>query len=403
MADAIISRLAALHNLAVRPTTSVLKYVKEPSDPAHISKELEVQSVLDGSYQRVGSLVRVSVQLIDGQTRVTRWAGRYDLHAGDMLKFQDEVAQKVLEGLSVEMSGAEQQSLAAPVTGSPEPYNLYLQGLFYRNQYYVDSRRESLHQARDLARQVIAKDPKFAEAYSLLAYTLINEAANFKENATGNLAQARQAAQQALRLKPSRRSPDGYRQCPYDSGENIDALNTLRQVVRVAPNLEVAYLSLGYVYHFAGLIELSERAFRRCIELNPAAVQRHWMLARALLYQGRPREGEADLRRVVAEHPDQAKAMAYLGEMLYYQGKFSEAERIFARSVELGRGTGMDEPVLLSAFLYASRGERNRIDPMIFRLQPADIIDGDTAYWLGGNLLHARRQAAGAGLAPPRR
>jgi len=107
------------------------------------------------------------------------------------------------------------------------------------------------------------------------------------------------------------------------------------------------------------------------------------MLARALLYQGRPREGEADLRRVLAEQPDQAKAMAYLGEMLYYQGRFSEAERIFARSVELGRGTGMDEPVLLSAFLYASRGERNRIDPMIFRLQPADIIDGDTAYWLG--------------------
>jgi eukaryotic-like serine/threonine-protein kinase len=385
MADAIISRLAALHNLAVRPTTSVLKYVKEPSDPARISKELEVQSVLDGSYQRVGSLVRVSVQLIDGQTRATRWAGRYDLHADDMLKFQDEVAQKVLEGLSVEMSGAEQQSLAAPVTVSPEAYNLYLQGLFYRNQYYVDSRRESLHQARDLARRAIAKDPKFAEAYSLLAYNLINEAANFKENATGNLAQARQAAQQALRLKPDlAEALMAIGGAHTIAGENIDAINTLRQVVRVAPNLETAYLSLGYVYHFAGLIELSEQAFRRCIELNPAAVQRHWMLARALLYQGRAREGEADLRRVIAEHPDQAKAMAYLGEMLYYEGKFSEAERIFARSVELSRGTGMDEPVLLSAFLYASRGERSRIDPMIFRLRPAEIIDGDTAYWLGG-------------------
>jgi len=248
MADAIISRLAALHNLAVRPTTSVLKYVKEPSDPAHISKELEVQSVLDGSYQRVGSLVRVSVQLIDGQTRVTRWAGRYDLHADDMLKFQDEVAQKVLEGLSVEMSGAEQQSLAAPVTGSPQAYNLYLQGLFYRNQYYVDSRRESLHKARDLARQAIAKDPKFAEAYSLLAYNLINEAANFKENATENLAQARQAAQQALRLKPDlAEALMAIGRAHTIAGENIDALNTLRQIVRVAPNLEVAYLSLGYV------------------------------------------------------------------------------------------------------------------------------------------------------------
>jgi serine/threonine protein kinase/tetratricopeptide (TPR) repeat protein len=385
MADAIISRLAALHNLAVRPTTSVLKYVKEPSDPAHIAKELEVQSVLDGSYQRVGSLVRVSVQLIDGQTRATRWAGRYDLRAGDMLKFQDEVAQKVLEGLSIEMSGAEQQSLAAPVTSSPEAYNLYLQGLYYRNQYYVDSRRESLHQARDLARQAIAKDGKFAEAYSLLAYNLINEAANFKENATENLAQARQAAQQALRLKPDlAEALMAVGSAHTIVGENIEAINTLRQVLRVAPNLELASLSMGYVYHFAGLIELSEKSFRRCIELNPAAVQRHWMLARALLYQGRPQEGEADLRRVLTEHPDQAKAMAYLGEILYYQGKFSEAEPIFTRAVELTRGTGVDEPMFLSAFLYASRGERKRIDPEVFRLRPADIIDGDTAYWLAG-------------------
>src|SRR5205085_6955604 len=42
------------------------------------------------------------------------------------------------------------------------------------------------------------------------------------------------------------------------------------------------------------------------------------------------------------------------------------------------------EPMFLSAFLYASRGERKRIDSEVFRLRPADIIDGDTAYWLAG-------------------
>jgi eukaryotic-like serine/threonine-protein kinase len=396
MADAIISRLASLHNLAVRPTTSVLKYVKEPADPASISRDLGVQSVLDGSYQRFGPVVRVSVQLIDGPTRATRWAGRYDLHAKDMLKFQDEIAQKVLEGLSVQMSGAEQQFLAAVPTSSPEAYNLYLRARYYLNEYYVDSRRETLHQARDLSRQAIAKDPAFADAYTLLATSLLNESTNFKENASENAVQVRKAAEQALRLQPN--NAEAYKALGgvhIVLGENIEAITTLRQALRLAPNSDGIYLPLGYAYHFAGLIDLAEQSFRRCIELNPAALQRHWMHARTLLYLGRVPEAEQELRQVADKHPDQIKVLAYLGEMYYYEGKFAEAEQVFTRSIELARGTGLDEPRSLSAFLYASRGERNRIDPEVLRWRPADIIDGDWAYWMAGiySMLGDREQA----------
>jgi eukaryotic-like serine/threonine-protein kinase len=396
MADAIISRLASLHNLAVRPTTSVLKYVKEPADPASISRDLGVQSVLDGSYQRFGPVVRVSVQLIDGQSRATRWAGRYDLHANDMMKFQDEIAQKVLEGLSVQMSGAEQQSLAAAPTSSPEAYNLYLQARYYVNEYYVDSRRETLHQSRDLARRAIAKDPAFAEAYNVLAESLINESTNFKENAAENALEARKVSQQALRVQPH--NAEAYKALGAThivTGENIEAITILRQALRLAPNSDSIYLPLGYVYHFGGLDDLAEQAFRRCIELNPAALQRHWMHARALLFLGRGAEAEQELRRVVDKHPDQIKALAYLGEMYYYEGKYAEAEQVFSRSRELARGTGLEEPLTLSAFLYASRGERNRIDPAVLRWRPADIIDGDWAYWMAGIycMLGEREQA----------
>src|SRR5581483_11121532 len=81
MADAVISRLASLHNLAVRPTSSVLKYVKQSTDPVQAAKDLGVQSVLDGTYQRSTGVVRVSLQLIDAQTGATKWAQRYDLQS----------------------------------------------------------------------------------------------------------------------------------------------------------------------------------------------------------------------------------------------------------------------------------------------------------------------------------
>ena len=66
--DAIISRLTSLQNLAVRPTTSVLKYSKDAPEPPEVAKALSVQSVLEGTYQRSSNVIRVTVQLIDGRT-----------------------------------------------------------------------------------------------------------------------------------------------------------------------------------------------------------------------------------------------------------------------------------------------------------------------------------------------
>ena len=394
--DAIISRLASLRNLAVRPTSAVLKYANTPPDPAQVARELAVNSVLDGTYQRADGVIRVSVQLIDPETRATRWAGRYDLQANDVLKFQDEVAQQVLEELSVEVSQAEQTSIATPSTRSPEAYNLYLQARFFLNEYYMRSGLESLHQGRRLSQQAITKDAAFAEAYALLGRFYNIETANFPENARENAAQAERAAEQALRLDPN--LADAHATMGFthtEAGRHVEAIQSFRQAQRLAPNLESTYGGLGYVYHYTGLLELAEQAFRRAIELNPTALQRHWMHARMLLFLGREPEGEQELRELLKANPDQWKAMAYFGEILYYEGKLAEADQALTRAVELSRGSGDNSAPALAAFLYASRGERSRIDPQVFKRQPAEAIDGDEAYWLGGiySLLGDKEQA----------
>jgi TolB-like protein len=79
--DAIISRLTSLQNLAVRPTTSVLKYAKETPEPVEVARTLGVESILEGTYQRSSDIIRVTVQLIDGRTGTTKWSQRYDLHS----------------------------------------------------------------------------------------------------------------------------------------------------------------------------------------------------------------------------------------------------------------------------------------------------------------------------------
>ena len=152
----------------------------------------------------------------------------------------------------------------------------------------------------------------------------------------------------------------------------------------LAPNSELAWDLLGYVYHYAGLDELAEKAYRRSLELDPTTPRIYWMPSRMLLYIGKAHEAEQEMRQALAVHPEQFRVMTYLGKFLYYQGRLDEAEPILQHAVELGRNSDSVDPGLMLAFLYASRGQRNKIDPAIFRKKPQSVIDGDQAYWVGG-------------------
>ena len=382
IADAIISRLATLQNLAVRPTNSVLRYAKGTDDPAQAARELEVNSVLAGTYQRVGGVMRVSVQLIDHGN--ARWASRYDLQGRDMLRFEDDVAQKVVDGLSVQLSSTEQENLKAPSTSSAEAYNLLLQARAYWNDYFINSRLETLQRSQQMAQAAIEKDPTFVDAYSSLAQAYSLEAANFQEHGARNLALAEQAARKAIALSPHSFEANMALGAVYgEQGKIADSLPMLREAVALAPNSALAWKQLGYIYHYAGLIDQAEAGFRRGRDLDPTPPQSYWMHGRMLLYQGKAHDAEVEVRQALARYPDQFKLLAFLGDFLYYQGKNEEAERVLDHASQLSGPRGEDEPWVISAFISASRGERDRIDPRIFHYRPEEVVDGDLAEWIG--------------------
>jgi Flp pilus assembly protein TadD len=385
MADAVISRLVSLRNLAVRPTSSVLKYVKTQADPGQVARELDVNSVLEGTYQRIGPVVRISLQLISRDTGAARWASRYDLRADDMLKFQDDLAQKVVENLSVQVSAAEHQVMSATMTRSPDAYNLYLQARFYANEYKMRSTLDSIREGRRVLEQAIALDPGFAQAHASLSESYGMEAANFGENSRQNLILSEKEAREALRLNPNLGEAHTALCAVFaESARLEDAIRSGRQGVALAPNSDYAYDVLGYAYHYAGLVELAEQAYRRSVELNPATPRIHWMHGRMLLYVDRAHDAELEMRQAIAVSPNQYRVATFLGEFLYYQGKLDEAETFLVRSIELRSGSSDDAPLIMAAFLYASRGERDKIDASLFKLRPEQVIDGDVAYWLGG-------------------
>ena len=393
--DAIITRLTSLQNLAVRPTTSVLKYAKETPEPVDVAKTLGVESVLEGTYQRAAGTIRVTVQLIDASTGNTKWSQSYDLRNADILSFEDQVASKVVEGLRVEISPIERKALEQPATANIDAYNDYLQARFYLNEYLVYSRLDSIEHGKRLLSHAISLDNNFADAYALLAQFYGYQSMNFTENGAANLKLAEDTAQHALRVNPqSSEGLTALAEAYSEGGQEGEAIRTAKRALAVAPNNVVALQSLGYSCYYAGLNELAEQTWRRVVALNPVP-QPHWMHARMLLYSGKAREGEEEMRSVVAANPDQFKALAYLALMLYYEGRLDDAEVDFDRAVLLGRESKDDTARMLAGFLYASRGEREKIDPRLLQYRPEQIIDGDAAYWIGGiyALLGERQRA----------
>jgi serine/threonine protein kinase/Flp pilus assembly protein TadD len=383
MADAIISRLASLQNLSVRPTNSVLKYAAGAGDPNQAARELEVDSVLAGNYQIINGMVRVSVQFVDHGA--TRWGNRYDLRGPDMLKFQDDVAQKVVEGLSLQLSGAEQERMRTPATGSPEAYNLLVQARAYVNEYTATSRVESLREGERLARAAIAKDPSFADAYTVLSWLEFMEGANFSNNAEQHQLASEEAARKAVALAPSSvEAKVALGGILGERGKIAESIRILRQAVAIAPNSVDVLDRLGYSYHYAGLSDRAEEAYRRSRDLNPAPPRTYWMHGRMLLYQGKPHEAVEEVRQALKRFPDQYKLLSMLGFFLYYEGKIEEAEQAVNRAMALSGGAGDDAPLVVSGYVHASRGERSKVDPRLLSRRPAEIFDGDEAEWIAG-------------------
>src|SRR5204862_1741672 len=77
LADALITRLSAIRNFAVRPTSSVLRYGAD-ADPLRAGRELGVAFVLNGRIRRSADRISITSQLLNESDETTAWAGQYD-------------------------------------------------------------------------------------------------------------------------------------------------------------------------------------------------------------------------------------------------------------------------------------------------------------------------------------
>ena len=208
-----------------------------------LARTLNVDAVLEGSVQRIGDRVRVSVQLIHAATDAHLWAREYERELTDVLKLQSDVARAVADEVQARVTAEERARLAPAGSVNPAAYQEFLLG-----QHYLWRLTEE-----DLARAIahfeesVRVDPNYAASYAGLSHAWwwrgIWGATTFKQVESPS----RAAAVKALELDPG--LPEAH--------------------------VSIGRLKFGHEWDWSG----ARQAFTRALAIDPNNVHAHFFSA----------------------------------------------------------------------------------------------------------------------------
>jgi adenylate cyclase len=166
IAEDIITELSRFRTLAVVARNSSFVYREQAVDVKRVADELHVGFVVEGSVRKLDKRVRITVQLINAQTRRHVWAEKYDVELNALFAVQDDVTRRVVATLVPRMETEELEIARRRPPTDMRAYDCYLRG---RVTYYAARDAAARTEARSLFEQAVALDPEFARAYCYLA------------------------------------------------------------------------------------------------------------------------------------------------------------------------------------------------------------------------------------------
>jgi TolB-like protein/Tfp pilus assembly protein PilF len=382
MAEELLNLLGKIPELTVTGRTSSFRFNENSEDVAAIGKALGATYIVEGSVRRFGDRVRVTAQLIDTRSGTHRWSETYDRGVTDVLNVQSEIALNVVRALQLEVAPYVLNA-ARPTLVSSAAYDAYLRGLHVLDRMDQPGLEEAVanfQHAREL-------DPAFAPAAEGLARARIALAYwGFVPSRTG-FEQARQAAEQALKLEPnsafargvlcgiyteydwnwpaadreSKRiielAPGSPAALLYAADERMatghldESLQLLDTAIAADPFNSELYIERSWVYLRLGRLAEAESDSRRVLDIRPSFAWAHYYLAIVLLAAEKPEEALAELRK------EPAVGLQLAGLAVAYQAlhRTKDADAAMAR---LQTDHGADLAMTI-AEAYAYGGQRN--------------------------------------------
>lgn len=304
MTDELTTDLAQFQGLRVISRTSAMHYKGINKTAQQIGKELGVDTLIEGTVERVGERVRIRAQLIDCLTDRHLWAKSYDREFKDVLALQTEIARDIVEQTQGNVSPRSIRPSADLRPVNAGAYEAYLKGRYFLNKRTP----EGFQQAVESFQQAIAKEPNYARAYSGLAdtYVLIS---------SYSLAQPDQIIPKA----------------------HAAALRALQIDERLAEaHASLALVTENYYWDW----ETAEKEYRRAIELDPNYATAHQWYAEYLALQGRFDRAFTEMQQARLLDPLSLIMAIDNAAILYYARQYDRAIEQYSAVLAMEPGFG---------------------------------------------------------------
>jgi len=322
MTEEIISTVSGISGLRVISRTSVMGYKGTAKKVKEIGRELEVGSVLEGSFRKAGNKIRVTTQLIDVTGDKHLWAQNYDRNLDDVFEVQSDIAKQVAGALQVRLLPAETARLEKPPTTSVEAYELFLRGKSHR----LNLTSASLKKAVECYQQAISKDPDFALAYAWLSFDI------------------------ALQ---------GYKTMLPSNEAGPKAKEYARKALLIDDDLAEAHMASGFVLHnYDWDFVAAEAEYGRTIALNPSSAFVRGCSAYLKLCNRRFDEAIAEVKQALALDPFSSEINQWAGTIFLYAGLNDEAIPQYIRALTINPSDSFSRTNL--GLCYIRKGEVDR-------------------------------------------
>jgi adenylate cyclase len=356
-----LSRISSLFVIARNTAFSIGRSRKVQE----VGRELDVRYVLEGSVQKAADQVRIVAQLIDATTGGHIWSERYDRPLTDIFALQDEIVQKIVTTLNLQLTllGKGFQQVRKR-TENLEAYDAFLRGV----EYYTRTTKEANLQARQMFEKAVALDPQYAEAYALAGLTYYLEWVWRWSQDPHTLEQALAMAQRAVALDDALPMGHGILGAIYaQQRQYAQALAESERAVALDPNNASSYALRAEVLNFAGRPEEALRSVQQAMRLNPRYPPQYLISSGvASFWLGRYADAISTMKSLLAQNPNYLVAypvlsLSYAGQWTFQQNQeahtLTQALEAAQRAASMNNSFGPAHWALGFSYLYQRQYE----------------------------------------------
>src|SRR5213078_5116052 len=334
------------------------KYQGQAVDPSDVGRELNVDAVLSAGFIHVGERFRVTAQLLDVASGEILWSDRIDAAAADIIAVKDEITQRIVDGLRLELSPDEQAGLAQPATVNAEAYEEFLRGRDRFARFIFRTVAESdCDAAIQHFNRAIELDDTFGLAYDGLGACHVNRV--FKGlGGAEDFERAESAFVKALAIDPN--IIEARMLMVFVllwRGQKQKAREEVARMRREAPNEAVVHFVKATLHRLDGEYDRALRSYDRLVHLDPASfVVVSYNRAQIFLYQAKYAEAMREVDRAASVEPNNPLLRSIRALLMFYQSDIEQATSLLREVVEHHPNLHGARPLL--AMCLSAAGER---------------------------------------------